>query len=639
MTLRPFRQRTVRRPARHGLKSLCCLVGVLAALASPAESPGLTPSVMIPMRDGIRLAADLHFPADAGERKWPVILIRTPYDKRRWRTADSAHESGLGMARFFARHGFVVAVQDVRGKHESEGSFSVLGGALTDFSDTADWLARQRWSTGRLGTYGCSYLGEIQIIQATTRHPSLAAVLAQAGSGALGGAQGRFRYFGARNGGAFELAMGLGWFLEYGSRHSLMLGSDVDEETRRQLSPLLAFEPAAPVVNYDTALGSLPLEGLVQRLGGPPSDWDFLLTTPMVDPAWARRGYLEPSDTVDVPGLHVNSWYDFGVRESIATWRHFIEAGGSRESRNNQYLLIGGGTHCANEEASANTMVGARPIGDARFEFRDLYLKWFNRWLKGDRDALAGMPRVRYYLLGKNEWRVADQFPPRAAKQIELHLRSGGSANSLFGDGSLVATLAQDFPGRSDSFVYDPANPVPSLGGPLCCALNEDSAPGAFDQTAIESRADVLVYQTEPLDAPLTVVGPVDLVLFVSSDASDTDFTAKLVDVHPDGRAFNVQEGILRARYREGFDREVFMEPGRVYELTVDLQATANHFGRGHRLRLEVSSSNFPRWDRNLNTGGRNYDETIWRKARNTVHHGGRHPSRLKLWVLAKTGE
>jgi putative CocE/NonD family hydrolase len=271
-------------------------------------------------------------------------------------------------------------------------------------------------------------------------------------------------------------------------------------------------------------------------------------------------------------------------------------------------------------------------VGDARFDLWSLYLRWFDRWLRGDTDALAGVPRVQYFLMGRNEWRSADDWPVPGTRFTALHLGSTTGANGLNGDGRLTADSPE--PGY-DAYVYDPASPAPSLGGPLCCTASKEALPGSYDQREVEIRHDVLVYSSEPLKSGLEVTGPLQVVLYVSSDAPDTDFTAKLVDVYPDGRAFNVQEGILRARYREGFDRKVFMEPGQVYELAIDLQATANWFGPEHRIRLEISSSNFPRFDRNLNTGGNNYDESEFAAARNTIHFGGDHPSRLILPIVA----
>lgn len=233
--------------------------------------------------------------------------------------------------------------------------------------------------------------------------------------------------------------------------------------------------------------------------------------------------------------------------------------------------------------------------------------------------------------MGKNEWRTSNAWPIPGTQVRKLYLTSGGGANSRFGDG--VLTFQQPAAAASDSFVYDPAAPVPTKGGPACC-IGPSSPMGSFDQREVEARHDVLVYTTPPLEQGVEVTGALDVVLNVSSDARDTDFTVKLVDVYPDGRAFNVADGILRARYRNGQTRPAMMEAGKVYPLTIDMEATSNYFAPGHRIRLEVSSSNFPRFDRNLNTGGNNFDETEWKVARNSVHHGGVHASHILLPVV-----
>jgi putative CocE/NonD family hydrolase len=245
------------------------------------------------------------------------------------------------------------------------------------------------------------------------------------------------------------------------------------------------------------------------------------------------------------------------------------------------------------------------------------------------------MPKVQYYLMGANEWRGAPTWPVPGAELTSYYLHSGGAANSRYGDGSLDTSPPADEPG--DRYTYDPASPVPSVGGPICC-ISSDAAPaGSYDQAELEMREDVLVYTSAPLEHGIEVTGPMEAVLWVSSSARDTDFTAKLVDVTPDGHAYNIQEGILRARYREGFDKKVLMEPDGVYEVRISLHATANFFAPGHRIRLEVTSSNFPRFERNLNTGGNNYDEVGWVAADNTIHHERRHPSHLVLPIVPAT--
>jgi hypothetical protein len=312
--------------------------------------------------------------------------------------------------------------------------------------------------------------------------------------------------------------------------------------------------------------------------------------------------------------------------ETLWLFNRFRENGISKRARGNQYVIIGPTGHCQGEEATSNYSYGKRELGDPRRDYWSLYLRWFDHWLRGEKSGLGDLPRVQYYLMGRNEWRSAEAWPLPGTRYTPYYLRSGGRANSRFGDGTLSTEAPENEP--PDHYIYDPGSPVPSLG------YNTPGGKADHDQRAIEARHDVLVYSTPPLERGMEVTGPIEVVLYVSSSARDTDFTAKLVDVYPDGRAFNLREGIARARYREGFDRQLWMEAGGIYEVRVSLQVTGNYFAPGHRIRLEVSSSNFPRFERNLNTGGRNYDETEWVTATNAIHHDSLHPSHLILPVI-----
>ena len=615
---------------------MALLAGGSFALATPAPDAGrfqrpearheilLTERVMVPMRDGVRLATDLYFPEGA-EMPHPTVLIRTPYNKKSHRRNGSA-------ARFFAGQGYVVAVQDTRGRFESEGNYTVSGGDAEDGYDTVEWLAQQEWSNKKIGTYGCSYLGDVQIFQAPLQHPHLAAMIPQASGSSVGSAGGRYRYFGSRIGGAFELAAGVGWFLESGSKIFYRPPDSVPESVVASISNLFDPAPKAPTVSYPELWRHLPLIDIMEKAGAPPTDWKDVLSRDLTDPWWDQFHYLTDDDRINVPALFVNSWYDFGVAETIYEFGHFRRNAVTERAGQNQFLIISPTTHCGSEHVAEQTMVGAREMGDARLEYWTTYLRWFDYWLKGVQNGITEMPKVRYFLMGRNEWRTADDWPIPGTGFTKYYLQSEGRANSRAGDGRL--SLQQSSKEASDTFVYDPADPVPSVGGPVCCTGSPDAPAGAFDQSDVETREDVLVYSTPPLEKGVEVTGPLEAVLYVSSSARDSDFTAKLVDVYPDGRAFNIQEGILRVRYREGYDKQVWMKADEIYEVRIDLQVTGNYFGAGHRIRLEVSSSSFPRFDRNLNTGGKNFDETKWVKATNTVHHSERHPSHIVLPVV-----
>jgi len=376
----------------------------------------------------------------------------------------------------------------------------------------------------------------------------------------------------------------------------------------------------------------LPLVEMMQRANTPPTSWEEFVTHEPDDPFWNQFNLVKDSDRFDVPALHINSWYDYGVKETLKTFDLLKRNSDSEQARQNQFVIISPTTHCQSEEALQQTVVGKRPVGDARFEFSELYLNWMDHWLKGVDNDVTQMPPVQFYTMGLERWRSAETWPLPETRYTKYYLHSQGSANTLTGDGSLDTILPSQEP--ADSYIYDPANPVPSVGGPLCCTGSPDAPEGAFDQAEVEKREDVLVYTTSVLQEGIDVTGPLRLVMFVSSSARDTDFTAKLVDVYPDGKAYNVQETILRARYREGFDKRAWMAEGEVYRLEIDLNVTSNYFRKGHRIRLEISSSNFPRFDRNLNTGGNNYDETKWNVAKNTVHHSELFSSHLVLPVI-----
>jgi uncharacterized protein len=560
--------------------------------------------LMVPMRDGVRLATDLYMPVGVSD-KLPVILIRLPYNKSRYGGA-------VNPARFFASQGYVVAVQDKRGKFGSQGDYIISAADANDGYDAVSWAASQPWSTGKVGTYGCSYLGESQIMLAKTRHPSHVAMIPQAAAGAIGSAGGRYANFGVQEGGALTLSAGFGWFRGAGSK---------DKNA-----------PPAPQVDFAEALRYLPLIDMQKKYGGPPSDWENVVSKGPADPWWDRIGYITDKDRFDTPALHVNSWYDFGAAETFYLAGLMRRNGASARARDNQFVIISPTAHCASEAARERTIVGERDMGDARLRYWDTYLRWFDYWLKGIDNGITSMPKVQYYLMGKNEWRSAPEWPVPGVRYVRYHLGSGGQANGRDGDGLLGTTIVTRA-GR-DRFTYDPANPVPSRGGTVCCTGNPKDQPGAFDQSDLEARPDVLVYTSAALEQGLEVVGPVKAVLYVSSDAKDTDITVKLTDVLPDGRSFNVLEAIQRLRYRNGFQRPLWLERGKIYKIEIDLHAIAHYFAPGHRIRLDISSSSFPLYDRNLNTGGKNYDETAWVKAENVIYHSPPYPSHIVLPLL-----
>ena len=592
------------------------LIAFAAVTSSAAQAPGAPyprpigkfevdtqQSIMVSMRDGVRLATDVYKPKNVAE-PLPTILIRLPYNKATYRGATVP-------ASYFASHGYAVAVQDVRGKFASEGQYRVYEGDMTDWSDMFDWIAKQPWSTGRIGTYGCSYLGEGQIIAAQQRHPRHIAAIAQAAGGNIGRVGRRREFWGSVEGGAFSISINFGWMPVFAS-------------TDKGARPM-------PNVELATFFRTLPVIDMTDRAGSPSWDWRNFLERSPDDPWWDKQGYLTAADSVSVATLHVSSWFDL-AQEALEEAEIFRKNALNDRAKNGQYAIISPTVHCASEAANSRTKVGDLEVGDARLRYWDTYLAWFDRWLKGNEHAIDSLPRVQYYTIGRNAWQTSDRWPVPAMRETAFYLRSDGGANTATGNGRLSLTAPTRE--RADTFTYDPDNPVPARGGSICCTGNPKDVPGSFDNADIERRPDVLVYTTDVLRDGLELTGPMRAVVFLSSDAPDTDVTVKLLDVFPDGRSMNMQEGITRVRYRDGFDKPRMMTPGKAYEVPVDLHATSWYLPPGHRLRVQISSSNFPRFDRNLNTGGRNYDETTWRKAKNSIHHEAANASRLILPVV-----
>lgn len=613
--------------AAAGALLLAAAIGSGQSQSASVEEPpwGITldRSRMVPMRDGVRLSTDLYFPPGP-RRGLPVILVRTPYDKGTWRQAESK-------AVYFARNGYAVLVQDHRGKFESEGEFRAYSAVdRTDGYDTLDWIVGQPWSSGKIGTFGCSYLGEVQDELAAMRHPNHTAAIPQ--SGAAFGGHG-IKNFGFLRYGATELAAALSWNRLYGGTVHYGPPGRVDraEWFRSPSAQFFNVAPKLPDIDLMAILRTLPVIDMMSRAGAPPNGFESWLRHEPGDPWWNYQGAVTERDRFNVPALHVNSWYDTTPNSTLALFNLFRTNSESARARDNQFLIMSPSTHCRSETATERTFVGARDVGDARLDYDRVYLDWFDHWLKGIENGVTSRPKVQIYVMGKNEWRGEAEWPPARMRVVPYYLHSGGAANSRFGDGVMDTRTPGDEP--PDRFAYDPRTPVPTVGGSICCT-NGAIAEGGHDQSEVETRHDVLVYTTPPLEHGVEVTGPVTVTLFVGTSAADTDFTAKLVDVYPDGTAYILLDGIIRARYRNGLDRKVWMRPGEVYEVAVDLESTSNYFSPGHKIRLEISSSSFPRWDRNLNTGGNNFDESAPVVARNVVYHSRIHPSRLMLPIV-----
>lgn len=586
--------------------------------------------VMMPMRDGIRLATDIYRPKT--DEPVPVIFSRTPYNFNSWgdgelstRTFERAYEA--------VSRGYAYVVQNERGRYFSEGEWDILGVPVTDGYDAFSWMAKQPWCNGKIGTFGCSSTAEWQMAVAALDHPAHAAMIPQ-GFGAGVGRVGEYYEQGNWYRGGAQQMLFTSWL--YGVQNDRIRPAFPKDATQEELiraSRFFDLAPERPEVDWSEAFWHLPVQDIIKNVDGPVGIYEKMIRRKPNDPAWYEGGLYHDDMPFGVPSFWFASWYDVSASPNLALFNHVRTNAKDPEVANNQYLVIAPVLHCRYTRATENTIVGERSVGDARLDYDGLVYGWFDHWLKGeDNGFLEKTPRVHYYTMGSNKWQTSDTWPPEGAEMAAYYLSSGGKANSLYGDGK----LSTQKPGREDkpdAFTYDPANPVPSLGGNVCCTGNAIEG-GAFDQRENEARQDVLVYTTEPLAEGVEVSGFIETTLYVSSDARDTDFTLKLIDVYPDGRAYNLDETIQRARYREGYDKEVFMEEGKVYKLELTPLATSNYFAPGHRIRIELSSSNFPRFERNLNTGGNNYDEAEGVAARNKVHHSEEYPSQVRLPVV-----
>jgi putative CocE/NonD family hydrolase len=610
---------------------LLLLLGVaIAGAAQPPYEVSWQHNVMVPMRDGVRLAADVYLPAKDGQplaERWPTILMRTPYGKG---PATKGHSDG----HYFARHGYAVVFQDTRGRYASEGTWRMLLDDGPDGFDTAEWIARQSWSNGKIGTIGTSYVGGTQHALAMTRSPHLTTVIPVDAMSNLG-------YASMRNGGAFELRF-WNWIMLNAGRGSQY---ERDPGTRDALREM-ADQRIHYLLNLPLRAGTTPLrlapvyeQWLVEAMGHGIND-DFWRQNNIVDYAQQYK---------DMPVYLVGGWYDSWASNTTANFVALTKA-----IRGPVYLIMGPWIH-GQQGRSSHGQVSFGP--DAAIPDPLAWrLEWYDRWLKGRDNSVGKQPpfrsKVRIFVMGSGDggkskdgllehggfWRDEQEWPLARARATNYYLWPNGG-------------LRDQPPPRAaggTSFQFDPRHPVPTIGGNIS-SNNDIMLQGAWDQRGgphiwngkeplpLSARNDILVFQTEPLPTDLEVTGELAVRLWVSSSAADTDFTAKLIDVYPPSPAWpggfdlNIGDGIQRLRFRESLQKEVLAEPGKVYPITVKLYPTSNIFRKGHRIRVDVSSSNFPRFDVNPNTGeplNRNRRQEI---AVNRVHHDAEHPSHIVL--------
>ena len=571
----------------------------------------------VPMktRDGLTLYADIVRPDAPGH--YPVLVSRTPYDK------DTSMQNPDHSVFFFARHGYVTVMQDCRGRFSSEGEYYPMANDIPDGYDAVEWAAQMPWINGRVGTFGQSYLGATQYMIACNnpmpRHLQAMAPV----SAAADYHQGWVYHTGG--------AMLWGWAVSY----AIHKGLNTLERRGRQDLLQKMDEYVEEGTNFAMPLRQewylhLPIRDWAELLKETAPYFADYISHPDDGEYWWQINVLRHLESIRVPMLHISSWYDIFLEGALNAYQGIKEHSSFSQARHGQRLVLGPWGHLFPYVQPSSRGTGDIDFGpEALVDLHEHQLRWFDYWLKDIKTGIMEESPVTLFVMGENRWRTLDDWPPPNAQYVPYYLHSNGSANTLQGDGSLSTVPPGDE--HSDAYTYDPDAPVPSLGG------NNLTIPlGVEDQRLVEERRDILVFTSDPLEHPLEVTGPIKVHLWAATTAQDTDFTAKLVDVHPDGYARNLQDGIIRARYRASRTSPSLVEPGRVYEYTIDLWATSNVFLPGHSIRVEISSSNFPRFDRNQNTGAPFGSDATVKTAQQTVYHRSEFPSHILLPVIPR---
>jgi hypothetical protein len=559
-----------------------------ATLSAPAYKVVVEENVQIFMSDGVKLSADIYRPDSNGQ--FPALVLRTPYNKQGQGEPENS--------RWYAERGYVVVNQDVRGRYRSAGEYYAYQNEPRDGYDTDEWIARQPWSNGKIGTLGGSYLGFTQLTEGVRGSQHLVSMATDVTSSDI--YQG-WTYVD----GAFHL----GFTLEWGA------GSVWGKEGQEGKVDYL----------------HLPINTADETLGHATAHYrDWLKHPRRSDPYWNDISFEQEARRISVPLLVATGWYDIFLRGALQDHVNIRNNGATALARSGKHIIIGPWPHF---KTYGTRTAGGMDFGpEAVLNGQKLYLAWHDHYLKGIDNGMDRRPPVELFIMGENQWRAENEWPLARTKYTKYYIASGGKANSTSGDGMLG--IAGPSGAEADHYTYDPASPVPTLGGNVCCS---SVARGTHDHREVEARDDVLIYSTPVLTEAVEVTGPISMKLFAATSAKDTDWVVRLVDVYPDGRAMNLQEGILRARYRRGKNAPAsLLKPGKVYEYNVDMWATSNVFLPGHRIRLEITSSNFPRFDRNLNTGEDPATGTRMEKAQQNVYHSAKYSSYVLLPIIPR---
>jgi putative CocE/NonD family hydrolase len=555
-----------------------------ANLSAPTYTVKIEFSTRVKMRDGVELSVDIYRPD--GDGRFPVILSRTPYNKS---TPRGGH---LDLGRYFAARGYVYVAMDVRGRGDSDGQFTPYRNEGPDGYDSIEWCAQQPWSTGKVGTIGASYLGYDQWIAALQQPPHLTTMIVMT----------------TPPDPFVESPTGL-QSPTYMSWHLLTSG-----HVLHNLTP----------VDWPTVYMHVPIYTMDAAAGIDSPYWRQVVDHPGIDQWWDPLIYQNKYERVRVPIMHVSGWYDDEQAGATMNYIGMTTKGATEEIRHNQKLLMGPWPHAVN----SSTHLGDIEFGPtAVIDLNHYELRWFDYWLKGIDTGIMQEPPVRIFIMGENRWRDEKEWPIAGTKYVDYYLHSEGHANSLYGNGTLA--LAPDANEPVDRYSYNPAMPVPFLMEPTFAQLG-----GPDDYRPVERRDDVLVFTSEPLMKVTTVCGPIRVKLSAASSATDTDFMGKLLDVWPEGFAQRLYDGMVRARYRDGGDRPALITPGQIYSYDIDLWNTCQQFGKGHRFRIEIASSAFPKYDPNPNTGEPLGKTANFKIAEQTIYHDAKHPSLVRIPIV-----
>jgi putative CocE/NonD family hydrolase len=542
----------------------------------------------VPMRDGVTLSADIYRPKAEG--RFPIILQRTPYLK----TSPQA----LKTARYFAERGFVYVWMDVRGRGDSDGVFVPYRNDGRDGYDAIEWCAVQEWSNGNVGTIGGSYAGRVQWLAALEQPPHLRSMIV------LVTPSDPFVEWPTGTGGPMRIC-----WIHMTSGRALQNTDAVD---------------------WNAVYEHLPMTTMDERAGRYSAQWREELSHERLDDYWKVLCYQDKFDRVNVPVLHISGWYDDELIGTPLNFQGMVANGATPEARSNQKLLIGPWGHSVNK----SSVLGEVDFGQsALIDLNGYQTSWFERWLTNKQNGIDQEPPVRMFVMGENRWRDENEWPLARTQETSFYLHSAGKANSRFGDGTLSLSAPSEAE-PSDNYSYDPARWVPFLTDPISTQIG-----GPDDYAAVQRRDDVLVYMTPPLEEELEVTGHVRVELFASSSAPDTDFMAMLLDVHPNGFVQRLCDGMVRARFRDGMENPTLIEPGEVYQYQIDCWATSQLFRKGHRIALQIASSAFPKYERNLNTGESIANGTRMEIAAQQIFHDAERPSRLILPIIPAKSE